>query len=424
MTIKEYLINEIKMGNTVNLGRSIPESYRQEILNQTLFLSNPRNFNENIYCYINDIKELQLDIYGEPARFININDGYSRCIVSAVKELKGAISSFKKRHRTLMHGIRTSIRKENPRVFNILNYRKNNRIKNEHLYCSTLKEGHDYLVCPVSRERVSLIKRNYIENVLLMPVHIYDFLYPDTKGSSAVRIENIKEGLQTIDITTGKTAHQIAQQKRQIKLKTVDENGLSGYDKIGIKTRAAHMNNIDEFGRTGYQRQVYHRLTTILDNGLSVEENAHIKRNEKMILDSSRKTGASRISKKILKPLIDFLVDHNIKYYFDKQEYAIKDPDSNKYYFYDLTIPEFNLTVEYQSNAWHADPNLTEAEWNSWSTPRGKKKTAKEVLKYDYDKARALFKHRNIVTYYVWENSSSSDIEELLCLFKTLNMKY
>ena len=74
--------------------------------------------------------------------------------------------------------------------------------------------------------------------------------------------------------------------------------------------------------------------------------------------------------------------------------------------------------------AWHADPTLTEDLWSSWKPPRGKLKTATEVLTYDYDKARSLYKHRGFVTYYVWEKSHKQDIENILCLLKTLNTKF
>jgi hypothetical protein len=114
----------------------------------------------------------------------------------------------------------------------------------------------------------------------------------------------------------------------------------------------------------------------------------------------------------------------NVKFYFDSQEYGINDIETGNYYFWDLTIPDHNITIEYQSSAWHADPTLTEDEWKSWNTPKGQKRTAHEVLTYDYNKARSLYKNRGIITYYVWEKTQEDDIERILCLLKTQITKY
>jgi hypothetical protein len=115
------------------------------------------------------------------------------------------------------------------------------------------------------------------------------------------------------------------------------------------------------------------------------------------------------------------LNNNNIKHYFDQQGYSITVDGMT--YFYDLTIPEISMVIEYQSRAWHADPTLSEQEWNNWRPPKGEKKSAKSVLEYDYNKARSIFFARGFRTYYVWERSREHDVQELLCLLKTLYMK-
>lgn len=131
---------------------------------------------------------------------------------------------------------------------------KRNRYRNSHLYNSELKEGIDYIVCPVSKERLSMIKKSYIERVLEMTVENYDNLYPNIRGTSAARKQNIKKGLQQIDPTTGKTKHQLSQEKAKKTLSSINESGFSGYKQKGLKTRSTHLNNIDEFGRNGYSQ--------------------------------------------------------------------------------------------------------------------------------------------------------------------------
>lgn len=131
---------------------------------------------------------------------------------------------------------------------------KRNRYRNSHLYNSELKEGIDYIVCPVSNERLSMIKKSYIERVLEMTVEDYDNLYPGIRGVSNARKQNIKKGLKQIDPATGKTKYQMSQEKAKKTLSRIDESGLSGYKQKGLKTRSTHLSNIDEFGRNGYSQ--------------------------------------------------------------------------------------------------------------------------------------------------------------------------
>lgn len=301
---------------------------------------------------------------------------------------------------------------------------KRNQKRNIDLYNSDCVEGIDYVVCPASRQRLSMIKKSYIERILGLTVEEYDQLYPGARKISQRRQHNIKHGLKKIDSATGLTKYELGQQKARKILKSTDKYGISGYKKKGQKTRATHMSRIDDFGRNGYRRQADARLTTVLPNGLTVEQNAHIKQKESLIKNHKTGSGgASKISKKALQPIIELLDYNNIKYYFDKTEYGIKDPDFGNYYFWDLTIPDFGMAIEYQSSAWHANPTLFEDKWDNWKPPRGKLRSAAEVLQYDYNKARSLYKHRGIVTYYVWQESESIDKDNILCLLKTLITK-
>lgn len=303
-------------------------------------------------------------------------------------------------------------------------FKRRNRRRNAHLYDDDKIQDIDYVICPVTQERCVLIRKDYIERVLEMSVAEYDRLYPGARRSCLARIENIKKGIHQVDPLTGKTKYETSQAKARKTLSQVDDSGMSGYDKKGQKTRATHMTNIDEFGRNGYRRQADNRLSTILDNGLTVEQNAHIKQKETLLKNNKTGSGgASKLSKKVLSPILNLLDEYGVKYYFDATEYGIKDTDTGNYYFWDLTIPTLKLAIEYQSSSWHADPLLTENEWNVWHPPKGKTKSAAEVLLYDYNKARSLFKHRGYITYFVWQRTQEFDIERLACLLKTLIMK-
>lgn len=429
--MKTYLKNRITSGKVGNIARQLTEQQCAEIEEYTNFLVDPKSFNERIFCYAMNITEQPRDIFGRPARFINIKKGYSYCVDQGIKILKGDINKLKKRHKQITKSITSNLNTVSPglqeyrdRQKRIKVFSKRNSLVNKDLYSKESVENIDYRVCPVSKQRMSMIGANYIENTLKMTVEEYDRLYPGVRGSSLRRSQNIRKAIHTVDSVTGKTRYQISQEKARNILSEVDEYGVSGYKKKGQKTRATHMRNIDEYGRNGYRRQADYRLTTVLSNGLTVEENAHIK--QKNTLIKNKKTcnaGASKQSIRALKDLLDYLDFQKITYYFNKNEYCIKDKVTGNYYFYDLTIPKYNMVIEYQSNAWHANPWMSDEEWSVWDTPRGKKITASESLNYDYTKAKALYENRGFYMYFVWEKTQQADVEEIICLLKTMTTK-
>ena len=134
------------------------------------------------------------------------------------------------------------------------NFIKRNRRRNSHLYAPGLSQGDDFVVCPVSLERLSMIKSSYIQKILGMTVDEYDQKYPGIQKICNSRKKNISAGLQTIDPVSGLTRYQFSQTKARQTLKQTDASGMSGYKKKGQKTRATHMSKIDEFGRNGYSQ--------------------------------------------------------------------------------------------------------------------------------------------------------------------------
>lgn len=127
---------------------------------------------------------------------------------------------------------------------------KRNRKRNRHLYNPEMVQGKDYVVCPISGERLVMIKNNYISQILGMRPDEY----PDVKRVCDRRIDNIRQGLHQIDAETGLTKYEQGQIKARQTLSRLDQNGLSGYAKKGQKTRSTHMGKIDDHGRNGYAR--------------------------------------------------------------------------------------------------------------------------------------------------------------------------
>lgn len=305
----------------------------------------------------------------------------------------------------------------------IAEFKKRNQKRNAHLYHSDMVENVDYIVCPVSEERLSMIKRNYIEKVLDMSVDDYDRLYPGARQIAPGRKVNISRGLAKIDPVTGKTKHQLSVDGSKRTLSEIDPvTGMNGYATRGLATKAGHLSNIDEAGRNGFQRLAHYRVTTILETGETIEQRAH-KRRLKAIVDSrkGRKIGASAASKNALAIVIGWLNEHHIKYYWDKTEYGIN--DDGKYYFFDLTIPVFNLAIEYQSFAFHSDPFIEMLEWSQWKCLY-KNHNSQQVHEYDFNKSRALHRLRGFATWHIWERTEQHDVEVLMHYLQLLHERY
>ncbi len=131
---------------------------------------------------------------------------------------------------------------------------KRNEYRNKHLWGDGCVEGVDYIICPVSNSRLSMIKSSYIERVLGMTVEGYDILYPNVRGVCKKRIQNIKGGLNVVDSDTGLTKHELSVTKSRKTLTSVGLDGLTGDERRAIKTKKSNLENVDERGMNGYHR--------------------------------------------------------------------------------------------------------------------------------------------------------------------------
>jgi hypothetical protein len=412
-------------GSCVNLGRNIlakyPELYKW-VLAKTEFL-NPQNpsFNERVWCIINNKSSIVLNDFGKPAKFKNLFNGYSLCSHS---QARAEISMKKLAEKEAKLSSKPAKKSEQDKKFE--KFKKRNMKRNKDLYESDAIENKDYVQCPVSGARMRFIRRDYIENILAMEYEDYLEQYPNQKMICDSRVETIKKGLHQKDPETGLTYHELSSLKASQSLQTIDtETGLNGYQKKGIKTRNTHISKVDEFGRNGYQRQAIYRTTTLMEDGRTREQHSHEKRIETISKRDGymKKYSASKISKKVLSPVIDLLNSLNVKYYFDENEYVVRDHEKKRMYLYDLVCPDLKLVVEYQSSVFHPWPKMTEEEWKNWKSLYSNL-SADDVKEYEDRKAAIMEQTHGMAVRYVWEKTAKSDVEEILCFLKTQIMKF
>lgn len=133
----------------------------------------------------------------------------------------------------------------------IQDFVKRNRTRNAHLYSNqSLVQGEDYIVCPHTAERLTMIKSSYIEKVLEMTVEEFDRLYPNTVKAALSRSKKFLKTVTAVDPTTGKTIKELAAEKSVAARTTVGEDGLTPAQRAGAKSAKTRTETILESGLT------------------------------------------------------------------------------------------------------------------------------------------------------------------------------
>lgn len=146
--------------------------------------------------------------------------------------------------------------------------RARKRKESIHLYKPDAKEGYDYQECPITGRRMASITGRYIKTIPTTEEEYFKY-FPELKevpeGRKEVdRLAKQKlyvdeNGNHIINESTGKpmTVIEVNIMKKMETMKQVGEDGLTGIQRAGMKTRETHLNNVDEYGMNGYQQKVY-----------------------------------------------------------------------------------------------------------------------------------------------------------------------
>ncbi len=116
---------------------------------------------------------------------------------------------------------------------------------------------------------------------------------------------------------------------------------------------------------------------------------------------------ASKESILCFQPILDYLKSCDIDYYFGEDENTeFRIFVDNRWWLFDLTIPELNLCFEYNGEVFHPNPKWLENDlekWINWQQPYNLK-TAEEVREYDLTKHRLLKESNNFDVFEIWSS--------------------
>lgn len=174
-----------------------------------------------------------------------------------------------------------------------------------HLYDSNAVDGIDYQECPITNKRMASITGRYIKTLPTTEEEYFHY-FPELKVVPEGRKEVDRKAKQKLYVDDNgnhilnesgepMTVVEVNIMRKMETMRKVDEDGLTGIQKAGMKTREAHMNNIDEYGMNGYQRIASNAIVksnlTKIANGQVAEatlENNVFQRYERIIEDLLR----------------------------------------------------------------------------------------------------------------------------------------
>lgn len=130
---------------------------------------------------------------------------------------------------------------------------KRNRKRNASLYMDSAVLGVDYVECPVSKERLVMITKPYITNVLGLDPDVYFGMYPNIQKVASAKSTRTSETMNKTD-SNGVSIKDMKSAKISATKKAIDSDGTS------IAMRAA--------------KKASKTRTTITENGMTNAQNS------------------------------------------------------------------------------------------------------------------------------------------------------
>lgn len=130
-------------------------------------------------------------------------------------------------------------------------------------------------------------------------------------------------------------------------------------------------------------------------------------------------TSASKESIEFFTPIYESLLDLDPKMWiylgaFGRREYRLAEiiNQKPKHYFYDFTLPQYKLIVEYNGHKWHPRRSrLQQTEWDNWVNPRQPSMRAEDKEQHDLAKIATANKY-GFILIEVWDDEPKEQAYE------------
>lgn len=134
-----------------------------------------------------------------------------------------------------------------------------------HLYEKSAVDGIDYQECPITGRRMASITGRYIKTLPTTEEEYFKY-FPELKEVPEGRKEVDRKAKQKLYLDeNGKhilnedgkpmTVGEVNIMRKMETMKQVGEDGLTGNQRAGQKSRESHLKNVNEYGMNGYQQQ-------------------------------------------------------------------------------------------------------------------------------------------------------------------------
>lgn len=144
---------------------------------------------------------------------------------------------------------------------------KRNRKRNAHLYDIGMIEGLDYVLCPVSNERMVMITTQYIQNVL--QISVGDFLekFPNVQRTASARATRIATAMQETD-ENGQTVRDARAERIKKTKMCIGDDGVSIAQRAAKKASVTR-STVTENGYTNAQNAAF---TAIINGNITKQK--------------------------------------------------------------------------------------------------------------------------------------------------------
>lgn len=144
----------------------------------------------------------------------------------------------------------------------------------------------------------------------------------------------------------------------------------------------------------------------IVEGTLQYEKNIHRAKTMAGLNGKTSSKEATSVFDELLM-IINLTINENVQAIYGSREFYIEDPKNNKYNFYDFTLPDYNIIVEYNGIAWHPREDIID-----WKPIYKTTLTVDEIIQNNINKM-LLAEENGFKIFTIWSDFTESQKYEI-----------